>query len=182
MAKLILILMLLANFSFSWDGARQGFLLGFGAGATNITYSLLGAEDGELFMLSMMDPIFTSRIGYAWNDQQAVEIFSIDFTSSFAIAGLNYHSWSMPDVQSNEWFGGIGILRENYGSRRFKGEDLPDADVGFAANFGYAREIASHASIETGIVMGGITFDTQNPEADMELVTAFYVSINLLGY
>lgn len=198
MKKIISLLALVSASSFAWDGQREGFLLGIGAGAASAAYSFDGAEDDmDASMVQWIAPMTASRIGYAWSNTAAVELYSNSVGSGGAgyigYTALNYHHWTSPEVNANSWFGGIGMLSETNGIT-YKDFDSKPADIGFGLNIGYGREIASHASIELNLFVGSLTdenYYTDYPEgtswekggsSNSNVFAAFSVSMNLLGY
>ena len=89
---------------------------------------------------------------------------------------LNFQYWSTDEPQSNSWFGGVGFIVRSQNYKR-KERDQADPDVGLGFNFGYGREIAKHASIETNITIGGISVDSSN-----QIFVSPNITFHLLGY
>ena len=170
----------------AWDGDRQGFLLGYGAG-TNSQFIGYPAERWEIENTSFSTSINNARIGYAFDNNFALLIYLHDLWSyrgdyETSFQGINVQRWSgtpwgiADESQSNCWFGGIGlIVRES--NVKIKGVGKPDPDVGWGVNFGYGREIVNHASIEINLTIGGISYEGSN-RALISISTTFH----LLGY
>jgi hypothetical protein len=100
-------------------------------------------------------------------------VFGDNATSYYAI---NVQNWSTDEPQSNSWFGGIGLIVRG-SNVKAKGLDSPDPDVGWGANFGYGREIAKHASIETNLTIGGMSVD-----GSKRIFVSPTITFHLLGY
>jgi len=195
--KSISLLALVAATSFAWDGQREGFLLGIGAGAASAGYGLDDAtDDRDASIVQWMAPMTASRIGYAWTNTAAVELFSNTIGSggngSIGYTALNYHWWNSPDVNANSWFGGLGLLTETNGIT-YKDFDSKPSDMGFGLNVGYGREFASHLSAELNLFVGGLTNEhytvpvngtkwEKSGSSSSNTFVAFSVSMNLLGY
>lgn len=182
--------------SFAWDGQRQGFLLGIGAGAASQAYALDAEDDGDLSSISGGAPLTTSRIGYAWSNTSALELYNNTFyrqTGTVGYSAVNFHWWNTEELAgANAWFGGLGLLAETQGIER-KGMDPRPANLGFGINIGYGREIASHFGFELGLLVGGIVDENytyigssdkwEKGEESTDLTyAAFTISVNLLGY
>lgn len=182
--------------SFAWDGQRQGFLLGVGAGAASEVYGVDADVDGQLESQSGGSPLTTSRIGYAWSNTTAIELYNNSFYQQPGMTGysaLNFHWWNSEELSgANSWFGGAGLLAETQG-RKYKGMDPKPPTIGFGLNFGYGREIAPHFGIELGLVLGGMTDDNYEYDFDREKwvegdestdisFVAVTISANLLGF
>lgn len=182
--------------SFAWDGQRQGFLLGIGAGAASQAYGVDAEVDGQLESQSGGSPLTTSRIGYAWSNTGAIELYNNSFYQQAGMTGysaLNFHWWNNEELAgANSWFGGLGFLAESPGIKR-KGMDPMPPSVGFGLNVGYGREIAPHFGIELGLVVGGLADENYYYDTDREkwiegdettdiTFAAFTISANLLGF
>ena len=196
MKRILSIVAIASVASFSWDGQRQGFLLGIGAGAASQAYALDAEDDGDISSVSGGSPLTTSRIGYAWSNTSALELYSNTFYASSGALGysaLNFHWWNTEELAgANSWFGGIGLLAETDGLKR-KDVDPRPANLGFGLNVGYGREIAPHFGFEIGLVVGGIVDENHTYDYSAEkwekgqnstdlTYAAVTVSVNLLGY
>jgi len=165
----------------AWDGNRQGFLYGFGAGTNSQTILYTDAKEGQVESAKLSTTITNYRIGYAFSNNSAVllyghglwNVFGDNATSYYAI---NVQNWSTDEPQSNSWFGGIGLIVRG-SNVKAKGLDSPDPDVGWGANFGYGREIAKHASIETNLTIGGMSVD-----GSKRIFVSPTITFHLLGY
>lgn len=171
-------------FGYSWDGKRKGFLLGIGGGVSSTSSSAFDVPDGAVQTVTKISPITNSRIGYAFTNLNAVELYFMTLNADLSFNGINYHKWYAESAQSNSWFGGFGVIRRAYSSVTRKDVDAEDSDYGFAANIGYGREIVSHAAIELNLTLGYI--DTSNPYYVMmnekQIMGSFSFSLHLLGY
>ncbi|MBK8802971.1 MAG: hypothetical protein IPN71_13145 [Fibrobacteres bacterium] len=193
--KILLSLILLATSSlFAWDGQRKGFLLGIGAGAASAGYGLDDAEDDlDPKTVQWLSAMTASRIGYAWTNSSAIELYSnsvgVPGAGYVGYSAINYQWWNSPEVNANSWFGGVGLLSESNGIS-YKDFDPKPADMGFGLNIGYGREIASHASVELNMIMGAMTdehYRVSNDEWEKgkessNVFVALSVSMNLTGY
>ena len=75
MKKMLLILAVYTS-AFSWDGERQGFILGVGAGSSdNIVLNGEASNDGDWVTRSSISLSMTSRIGYAYTNHNAILIY-----------------------------------------------------------------------------------------------------------
>ena len=166
---------------FAWDGNRQGFLLGVGAGTNSQTILDGDASRGDVESVSLQSAITNSRIGYAFSDKHALLFYGHSLYRNIGETGatytaLNFQYWSTDEPQSNSQFGGIGLIADSY-TTTYKDESISDPDYGFGINFGYGREIVEHVSIETNLTIGGMEID-----GDDLLFVGFNTTFNLLGY
>lgn len=173
-----------------WDGQRQGFLLGIGAGGASVSYVGTKSKSTQTTVGAVMTG---SRIGYAWTNTRAIELYNSSLmvtNSTFGYSGVNFQAWSAEEAQSNSWFGGLGLMTRSVGTVTDAQGQFP-ASYGFGGNFGYGFEIAKHASIDLNLLLGFI--DVQSYTASSSswtkvgssagtLLGGFSVSINLLGY
>ena len=166
---------------FAWDGNRQGFLLGVGAGTNSQTIANGDASRGDVESVSLQSAITNSRIGYAFSNKSALLLYG---HSLYRMAGdtgatytaLNLQTWSSDEPQSNSWFGGIGLIADSH-TTTYKDRSGSDPDYGVGINFGYGREIVDHVSIETNITIGSVEIDGD----DLSFI-GFNTTFNLLGY
>jgi len=170
---------------FAWDGNRQGFLWGFGAGTNSQTVIYDAENRGDLESEGLGTSITNFRIGYAPQDNYAMLLYGHGLwnllkAGSASYYAINYQRWSHDEAQSNSWFGGIGLIVRG-SNKKFKEVDPPDPDVGFGVNFGYGREIVEHASIEANLTIGGISTDTEWGE-ETEIFVGANITFHLLGY
>ena len=166
----------------AWDGNRQGFLLGVGAGTNSQT--ILDTDPGypgDVESINLQSAITNSRIGYAFSDKHALLLYGHSLYRNMGETGatytsLNFQYWSTDEPQSNSWFGGIGLIVSR-NNTTIKGYDSPDSEVGFGANFGYGREIVKHASIESNLTIGGISI-----KGNTQILVGSNITFHLLGY
>ena len=166
----------------AWDGYRQGFLLGVGAGTNSQT--ILDTDPGypgDVESINLQSAITNSRIGYAFSDKHALLLYGHSLYRNMGETGatytaLNFQYWSTDEPQSNSWFGGIGLIADSY-TTTYKDESGSDPDYGVGINFGYGREIVEHVSIETNLTIGSVQID-----GDDLLFVGFNTTFNLLGY
>ena len=163
--------------AYAWDGDRQGFLLGVGAGTINQVIANDAKEAGNF-----AQAIGNSRIGYAFDSKNAVLLYSqglysvnagINPSVNATYTGLNYQNWSKDEPQSSTKFAGFGVIGMSAGYS-YDGNSF-DPEYGFGVNFGYGREVVKHTSIELNIVTGYI------PEYK-EFLFGISTTFNLLGY
>ena len=160
---------------FAFDGGRQGFLLGSGAGTSSITSMHDADSSGELESQSYSNATTNFRIGYAPQDNYAILLYGHglynDGRFNLSYMGINYQRWSPNAPQSNSWFGGIGLMALDT-SLNLKDESS-DPETGLGVNFGYGREIVKHASLETNLTIGVV---------NETLYVGFTNTFHLLGY
>ena len=166
---------------FAWDGNRQGFLWGFGAGTNSQTVIYDAESPGELESEELSTSITNFRIGYAPQNNYAMLLYGHGLwnlleAGSSSYYAINYQRWSHDEPQSNIWFGGIGLIADSY-TTTYKDRSGSDPDYGVGINFGYGREIVEHVSIETNLTIGGMEID-----GDDLLFVGFNTTFNLLGY
>lgn len=192
MKKILLTLLALSSATLAWDGQRQGFLLGIGGGAASVAMVNGDAEDGDLESQQGYAPATSGRIGYAWDNANAILLYSNGTQSDGMIGytGVNYQKWSSEEVNANSWFGGIGLLTQNDGYS-VKSVGTKPSNTGFGINVGYGREIASHASVDMNLVVGKyddkgyyIADESWEKSSESRAITyvAFSITMNLLGY
>ena len=181
MKKGIALVLIFWGVGVCWDGQRQGFILGAGMGTASNVWVNFGAESGEVLYITWFTPAGTSRIGYAWDNLNAIELYGTDVTSTFGYMGINYQKWNIEKVQANSWFGGAGFLRESNSSIGIKDEDPPVSDFGFGFNFGYAREVVKHTSVDMNFILGFIETEFFN-SIENQMYTSFTMTVNLTGY
>ena len=166
----------------AWDGNRQGFLYGVGAGTNSQSIFFTDEEYFENPESAKLSTSITNfRIGYAPNNNFAMLLYGHGLWNTYqgnetSYLAINVQRWSTDEPQSNSWFGGIGLIAraQNY---KVKGYDQSDPDFGFGANFGYGREIAKHASIETNLTIGGMSVEGSN-----RIFVSPNITFHLLGY
>jgi hypothetical protein len=193
MKKLSLSAMLLCalfSSSFGWDGERQGFIWGVGAGVDSYSELYIDAQVGDRYVLSVLLPIRTARIGYAWDNRHAFVLHSTQFSGGYNYTAANYLTWKEETAQSNSWYGGAGILLMSP-SVVYKEVDPEDSSLGFGLNFGYGYEFAKHMQIDLNFVMGYINqedsaydayTDTRITVEDPTVVSSMSVTFSGLGY
>jgi len=164
---------------YSWDGERQGFILGggLGYGLTSFKNTLSTGEEreqGGAFMTEL-------KIGYATNNQIAMYFtnksswFSRDaeeteirgddlILSSFTGGGMSYYF--KPDTPSLFVSGGMGVLSWR--------EDRTGTHHGYGLFAGGGYEFAKHFSAELNVLHG-------NPWEANRVITIM-ATINILGF
>ena len=192
MKRLFLSIAVLASSTLAWDGQRQGFLLGIGGGAASASLTRDDTDEGDAESVQGYVPATVGRIGYAWTNTESILLYTSNTQTGGMVGyiGANYQRWNSADVNANSWFGGAGLLMQNSGIT-YDGIGPRPANTGFGINFGYAREIAAHASIELGLVVGkyedkGYYIDAdesweESDESTDVTYAAFTVTFSLLG-
>ena len=166
----------------AWDGNRQGFLWGFGAGTNSQTILYTDVDyRGDVESEQLSTSITNFRIGYAPDNNSAVLLYGHSLWNLYqggaqSYFGINFQRWSTDEPQSNSWFGGAGVMVRSSNVSR-KEMDPPDPDVGWGANFGYGREIVNHASIESNLTIGGISI-----KGNTQILVGSNITFHLLGY
>jgi hypothetical protein len=191
-ARGLLSVLFLSAAGFAWDGQRQGFLLGIGAGAASMSEE---STKTDATQYSYGVPVTTSRIGYAWDNQHAIELYGntmFDNPTNIAYSGIDLQVWNADETQANTWFGGIGLITAQPGIDTHADGQYP-ASYGFGGNFGYGFEFAKHASVDLNLLVGFVDVQnysdgnlepgwTKSGSAQGEILAGFSVSVELLGY
>lgn len=175
----------------AWDGERQGFLFGVGAGTMSLALANGDAEQGETESVSMLMPATSARLGYAWSNDAGAMIYTNTAgigPTSYGYIGIDGQIWN--STTKNSWFGGLGMITQSVSTKQ-KGIDQKPANTGIGVNFGYSREVASHVSAELNLFVGSLSDkgwaingdEWEDAEEPTDYIVAgFSVTIGLLGY
>ena len=185
--NLVLVLVVLSGLAtsnaFAWDGKRQGFLLGLGAGIGQLSY------EGVQHDLVSTDPqedkvsaiAFIPKLGYAFTDQLAI-LYSrhpflyestndkdetISLTTCVEALELHYYfSSEAPSLYFGIGAGNSYLFKDDMNEpERLKG-------TGSMASLGY--EFARHFSVD-------FTYTHAVPQSDAT-VTGMALTLSILGY
>ncbi|MDT8447757.1 MAG: hypothetical protein RRB13_12780 [bacterium] len=176
---------LLPTASFAFDGKRQGFLLGLGAGAGSLEYTEVQSEflASDNRTAKQSTPAFMPKLGYAFGDQLAFLYYRHPF--SFSAENAQKESQQMTACVEmlgfNYYFsGGDTSLYIGAGSGRsyfFEGIDNQAPGVlqgtGFSYSIGY--EFSKHFSLELTSLSG--TLNDQKGE-----FKGYALLLNVLAY
>jgi hypothetical protein len=178
MKKILMIAVVLNAYLHAWDGQRQGFLFGIGMGVTSATLvTLEKTQKGDVLGGQEYLPGFTSKIGYAWNNSNAVLLYTQNMNAAISYTGINYQRWSQAELPVGFWYFGLGLITNRdvliYDGKKSKQKS------GAGLNINYGIEFVKHMSIDMGFTTG-VVQSINSDEKDF--LMAFVVSINLLGY
>jgi len=186
MKKYILICSLfLSSCVFSWDGKRQGFVLGLGLGLGSLEYK--GIISSQIPVDERTREVttfnFLPKIGYAFTDRFALLLFQNSFffetknsqqkkelfTAGSQLIGFNYYfSESAPS-----FYLGLGFGEGSF----YQGEDEDTASTikGDASFFSLGYECQKHFSVELAVT----TTIMDNSKGEFVGGAIF---LNVLGY
>jgi hypothetical protein len=169
--------------SLAWDGARQGFLLGLGAGIGQLNYNNVQfshisptPEDNKTHAITLMP-----KIGYAFTDQFALVYSRHPFKFSqkntnnsqifltSCVESIEVHFYSNPDAPSIYFGAGTGY------SHLFKDEiNEPGAITGNGSIVTIGYEFSAHYSFE-------LTYTHATPHTGGN-ITGISITLSALGY
>lgn len=168
----------------AWDGKRQGFLLGLGAGAGSLEYTDVQSvhlnDENRSDELSTI--AFMPKVGYAPSDRFALLYYrhpflfdaknaqgtSQELTACVELLGLHYYFDSGPSLYVGAGWGNSYFFEglENTAESALKGS-------GSALSIGY--EFSEHYSLELTSITG--TLDDQGGS-----FKGYALTLNVLGY
>jgi len=169
----------------AWDGKRQGFLLGLGAGSGNVEYT--NVQSAHLKDTNRSDKqgavAFMPKVGYGLTDQLAFLYYrhplnfkaenslgkTEDLTACVELLGFNYY---FSDSDSSLYIG-AGSGNSYFFQGLDNQNDTALKGTGSAYSIGYA--FSAHYSIEFTSLTG--TLDEKKGE-----FSGYGVTLNVLGY
>ncbi|MDB9744169.1 DnaA/Hda family protein [Fibrobacterales bacterium] len=164
--KSVLCVGMIAASVFAWDGKREGFIFGFGAGASSLVSVNLDANEGDVESSSQLVPTTTSVIGYAWDNQTAIVLRNTGMGPQLAYNGINFQKWSTEKAQSNVFYGGAGLLVGNNNLVTIKGGDVKLSydvqNVALAVNTPQTTNTTPQAKVATSNDIGHILNPIRN--------------------
>ena len=191
-------LFLITNYANAWDGHREGFILGLGAGYGNhwLTYESTKYEMSYYYGMRIFTEAGTEtktasqtglmsdfKIGYAPSDQLMIywmskvawlDISEKEYMITSGIGGLGISYYQEPTAPSAYFSGGVG-----YSTWQAPLSGNPESAIGLGLSVGAGYEFAKHISLECNLTWG----HPSKKEWDWDAkALAVRVTVNVLGY
>jgi hypothetical protein len=147
----VLILLFCSSAAFSFDGEREGFVIGLAIGVANVDYRSYGRDVSDTGLATSL------KVGYGFDNNVAVYYVrnastteAEGYTYMEGISGLGA-TWYIPGARGVYLLGGVGIgdltlLYSDYD------DDDTDQETGSAWLFGVGYESRSRHGIEFSLV------------------------------
>jgi hypothetical protein len=163
----------LATSAFGFDGKREGFIIGLGAGFHSTNFELYDDDISKSGFATSL------KIGYGFSED--VTLYYIRNASWFkssddlyanGIMGIGSTYYFSPRAETFYLSGAIGL-------GDFTNIDESESESGFGLMLGAGYELRKHIKLEANMIMSTIDLDYQDKDLKP---TSFQLTINYLWY